>query len=116
MAFSDIEIGRTGRIGNRGLAVAFFNDRNSDMGTAVVEQLSEMKQHVPDFLEKYRPQSDSDGQGDGDGGRQEQDLMDPGYAASTDNGFLESVSTSSENLYSHGGSGVLPKMEEIGEW
>lgn len=114
MAFSDIEIGRTGRIGNRGLATAFFNDRNSDMGTAIVEQLIEMKQHVPDFLEEYRPQPDYDAQDDGDGGRQEQDRMDLGYAADTDNGFSESVSASSENPYSHGGSGVFPKVEEIG--
>ena len=109
--------GRTGRIGNRGLATAFFNDRNSDMGTAIVEQLIEMKQHVPYVLEEYRSQPDYDAQDGGDGGRQEQDLMDPGYAADTDNGaFSESVSASSENPYSHGGSGALPKVEEIGGW
>lgn len=91
--------------------------RNSDMGTSIVEQLIEMKQHVPDFLKEYRPQPKYDAQDGGDGGRQEQDLMDPEYAADTANGaFSESVSASSENPYSHGGSGALPKVEEIGGW
>lgn len=45
-------------------------------------------------------------------------MKDPGYAADTNNGFSKSASASSENPYSHGGSGALPKVEEIGgrEW
>lgn len=43
-------IGRTGRIGNRGLATAFFSDRNSDIAADLVKVLEETGQTVYNFL------------------------------------------------------------------
>ncbi|KAH7127070.1 P-loop containing nucleoside triphosphate hydrolase protein [Dendryphion nanum] len=49
-------IGRTGRIGNNGLATSFFNDRNEDLGEDLVKILLESKQKVPEFLQQYMPE------------------------------------------------------------
>ncbi|KAM0173584.1 hypothetical protein ACHAPF_006639 [Botrytis cinerea] len=49
-------IGRTGRIGNMGLASSFYNDRNEDIAEALVKTLLETRQPVPDFLEAYLPE------------------------------------------------------------
>ncbi|TGO48122.1 hypothetical protein BOTNAR_0491g00020 [Botryotinia narcissicola] len=49
-------IGRTGRIGNMGLASSFYNERNDDIAEALVKTLFETRQPVPDFLEAYLPE------------------------------------------------------------
>lgn len=49
-------IGRTGRIGNDGIASSFFNDRNEDIGPALVQILLESKQEIPDFLSQHIPE------------------------------------------------------------
>jgi len=53
---SDIEeyvhrIGRTGRMGNLGLASSFFNDKNRNLVRDLVELILETKQEMPTFLE-----------------------------------------------------------------
>ncbi|XP_067108095.1 ATP-dependent RNA helicase DDX3X-like isoform X10 [Osmerus mordax] len=53
---SDIEeyvhrIGRTGRVGNLGLATSFFNDKNSNITKDLLDILVEAKQEVPTWLE-----------------------------------------------------------------
>lgn len=53
---SDVEeyvhrIGRTGRMGNLGLATSFFNDRNRNLATSMLDLLIEAKQEVPSWLE-----------------------------------------------------------------
>jgi len=53
---SDIEeyvhrIGRTGRMGNLGLATSFFNDKNKNLVRDLVEIVIETKQEMPTFLE-----------------------------------------------------------------
>ncbi|XP_017784641.1 PREDICTED: ATP-dependent RNA helicase bel [Nicrophorus vespilloides] len=53
---SDVEeyvhrIGRTGRMGNLGLATSFFNDRNRNLATSMLDLLAEAKQEVPSWLE-----------------------------------------------------------------
>lgn len=48
-------IGRTARIGNEGKATSFYNDRNEDIGPALVKILIESKQEIPDFLEDMKP-------------------------------------------------------------
>ncbi|EHA97885.1 ATP-dependent RNA helicase DDX3Y [Heterocephalus glaber] len=53
---SDIEeyvhrIGRTGRVGNLGLATSFFNDRNTNITKDLLDLLVEAKQEVPSWLE-----------------------------------------------------------------
>lgn len=54
---SDIEeyvhrIGRTGRMGNLGVATSFFNDKNRSIASDLLELLVETKQDVPTFLEE----------------------------------------------------------------
>ena len=53
---SDIEeyvhrIGRTGRVGNLGLATSFFNDKNRNVCRDLLELLLETKQEIPSWLE-----------------------------------------------------------------
>ncbi|XP_032076182.1 ATP-dependent RNA helicase DDX3X isoform X2 [Thamnophis elegans] len=53
---SDIEeyvhrIGRTGRVGNLGLATSFFNDKNINITKDLLDLLVEAKQEVPSWLE-----------------------------------------------------------------
>lgn len=53
---SDIEeyvhrIGRTGRMGNLGLATSFFNDRNRNLASGMLDLLIEAKQEYPSWLE-----------------------------------------------------------------
>jgi len=55
---SDIEeyvhrIGRTGRMGNTGLATSFFNENNRNLVRDLMELLTETKQTVPEWLESY---------------------------------------------------------------
>ncbi|KZF20464.1 DEAD/DEAH box RNA helicase [Xylona heveae TC161] len=66
-------IGRTARIGNRGLATSFFNDRNEDIADVLVKVLLEAKQEIPDFLQGKVPEGgaeaitfddDTDNEGD----------------------------------------------------
>ncbi|PWW73817.1 DEAD-domain-containing protein [Tuber magnatum] len=68
-------IGRTARIGNRGLATSFFNSNNEDIATDLVKVLLESSQEIPEFLEPYRPvgevtfdEPDSDVEGEEQGG------------------------------------------------
>jgi ATP-dependent RNA helicase DDX3X len=49
-------IGRTGRIGNEGLASSFFNERDSDIGAGLVKLLIEAGQSVPKFLAEHLPE------------------------------------------------------------
>lgn len=43
-------IGRTGRVGNLGLATSFFNEKNRGMAVELAELITEAKQEVPDWL------------------------------------------------------------------
>jgi len=59
---SDIEeyvhrIGRTGRVGNLGLATSFFNDKNKNIVRDLCELLIEAKQEVPTWLESMSYES-----------------------------------------------------------
>ncbi|XP_060689536.1 DEAD-box helicase 3 X-linked a isoform X1 [Hemiscyllium ocellatum] len=67
---SDIEeyvhrIGRTGRVGNLGLATSFFNEKNSNITKDLLDLLVEAKQEVPSWLENlaYEQQHRSSGRG-----------------------------------------------------
>lgn len=74
---SDVEeyvhrIGRTGRMGNLGVATSFFNDKNRNICADLVELLIETKQNVPSFLEDMMSSERSHGPGrrrGGGGGR-----------------------------------------------
>ncbi|XP_060888290.1 ATP-dependent RNA helicase DDX3X-like isoform X6 [Labrus mixtus] len=67
---SDIEeyvhrIGRTGRVGNLGLATSFFNDKNGNITKDLLDILVEAKQEVPSWLESlaYEHQHKSSNRG-----------------------------------------------------
>lgn len=49
-------IGRTGRIGHKGHATSFYNERNEDLAPALVNILLETDQEVPDFLDQFKPE------------------------------------------------------------
>lgn len=50
-------IGRTGRIGNLGLATSFYNSsRDDDIAPALVKLLLETHQAIPDFLQSFLPE------------------------------------------------------------
>ncbi|KAL5606352.1 hypothetical protein BROUX41_002769 [Berkeleyomyces rouxiae] len=49
-------IGRTGRIGHRGIASSLFTDRDYDIAPDLARLLLETDQEVPDFLASYLPQ------------------------------------------------------------
>jgi ATP-dependent RNA helicase DDX3X len=72
---SDVEeyvhrIGRTGRMGNLGIATSFFNDKNRNICQDLVELLIETNQEMPGFLEEMASDrfGGSRGRGGGRGG------------------------------------------------
>nr|AGI37446.1 PL10 [Pristina longiseta] len=50
-------IGRTGRVGNLGLATSFFNDKNKNIAKELLDILEEAKQEVPGWLESLAYES-----------------------------------------------------------
>ncbi|KAJ3473008.1 hypothetical protein NLG97_g10576 [Lecanicillium saksenae] len=48
-------IGRTGRIGHRGVATSLFTERDEPIASVLTRTLLETKQEIPDFLEIYKP-------------------------------------------------------------
>uniref|UniRef100_A0A4W3IXD2 RNA helicase n=1 Tax=Callorhinchus milii TaxID=7868 RepID=A0A4W3IXD2_CALMI len=67
---SDIEeyvhrIGRTGRVGNLGLATSFFNEKNSNITKDLLDLLVEAKQEVPSWLENLAYEHQHKGTGRG---------------------------------------------------
>ena len=46
-------IGRTGRVGNKGTAISFFNSKNASIARDLVGVLEKMNQEVPEFLLGY---------------------------------------------------------------
>ena len=46
-------IGRTGRVGNKGKAISFYNDNNRQIGEALVNELKKSGQKIPEFLEEF---------------------------------------------------------------
>ncbi|KAF4978583.1 hypothetical protein FZEAL_5055 [Fusarium zealandicum] len=52
-------IGRTGRIGHRGVATSFFSERDEAMGSVLTRTLLETDQEVPDFLQQYVPEGEA---------------------------------------------------------
>ncbi|KIH91517.1 ATP-dependent RNA helicase [Sporothrix brasiliensis 5110] len=52
-------IGRTGRIGHRGLATSFYTDRDEPIASVLTRTLLETKQEIPDFLEMYIPEGEA---------------------------------------------------------
>ncbi|KAM3525124.1 hypothetical protein NHJ13051_004171 [Beauveria bassiana] len=49
-------IGRTGRIGHRGVATSLFTDRDEPIASVLTRTLLETNQEIPDFLQIYKPE------------------------------------------------------------
>ncbi|KAL6820348.1 P-loop containing nucleoside triphosphate hydrolase protein [Trichoderma sp. SZMC 28015] len=54
-------IGRTGRIGHRGVATSFFTDRDEAIASVLTRTLLETNQDIPDFLQSYIPDNYANG-------------------------------------------------------
>ncbi|CZS80266.1 unnamed protein product [Fusarium graminearum] len=52
-------IGRTGRIGHRGVATSFFSERDEPLGSVLTRTLLETDQEIPEFLQQYVPEGDA---------------------------------------------------------
>uniref|UniRef100_A0A914VPG2 RNA helicase n=1 Tax=Plectus sambesii TaxID=2011161 RepID=A0A914VPG2_9BILA len=50
-------IGRTGRVGNVGLATSFFNEKNRNLSRDIADLIVEANQELPDWLEKLASES-----------------------------------------------------------
>ena len=61
-------IGRTGRAGKKGLAVAFFNDKNKNIVDELVELMVEAKQDTPEWLKAMVTKRPQQNYGRGRGG------------------------------------------------
>ena len=46
-------IGRTGRVGNKGMAISFYNEKNKVIAEDLVKEMIKAKQEIPDFLQKF---------------------------------------------------------------
>ena len=46
-------IGRTGRVGNKGKAISFYNIKNKQIGFDLVKELKKANQKIPDFLQEF---------------------------------------------------------------
>lgn len=62
-------IGRTGRMGNLGIATSFFNDKNRNVANGLVRLLQETQQEIPSFLEDMTSDRSWGSRGRGGGGR-----------------------------------------------
>lgn len=62
-------IGRTGRVGNVGLATSFFNDKNRNIARELMDLIVEANQELPDWLEGMSGDLRSGGGYRGRGGR-----------------------------------------------
>lgn len=84
-------IGRTARIGNKGRATSFYNDRNADIAQDLVKVLLENGQEVPEFLSEYEPQgvitwnddTDNEGEDQAESGAKDTAANDDGWGAPT---------------------------------
>ncbi|THV76913.1 DEAD/DEAH box RNA helicase [Aureobasidium pullulans] len=71
-------IGRTGRIGHKGHATSFYNERNEDIAPALVNILLETEQEVPDFLQDFKPEN-GQAEFEDDVTDNEDEASEPGY-------------------------------------
>ncbi|XP_058446666.1 ATP-dependent RNA helicase bel [Malaya genurostris] len=60
-------IGRTGRMGNLGVATSFFNEKNRNVANGLVRLLQETQQEIPSFLEDMTTDRSWGGRGRGGG-------------------------------------------------
>ncbi|KAL8387302.1 hypothetical protein RB595_010008 [Gaeumannomyces hyphopodioides] len=52
-------IGRTGRIGHKGMATSFFTDHDEPLGSVLVRTMLETQQEIPEFLSHHIPEGEA---------------------------------------------------------
>ncbi|XP_022910032.1 ATP-dependent RNA helicase DDX3X isoform X2 [Onthophagus taurus] len=103
---SDVEeyvhrIGRTGRMGNLGLATSFFNSRNHNLASALLDLLAEAKQEIPNWLESVA----ADGRSASSGRRGGKGRFGSGGFGSRDYRQQSGGGSNTRNQRSNGNSG-----------
>lgn len=101
---SDVEeyvhrIGRTGRMGNLGVATSFLNDRNRNLASPLLDLLIEAKQEIPSWLENVA----ADGRTASSGRRGGKGRFGSGGFGSRD--YRQQSGGSNRNQRSNGNSG-----------
>ncbi|KAJ6443969.1 meiotically up-regulated protein [Purpureocillium lavendulum] len=122
-------IGRTGRIGHRGLATSFFTERDEPMASVLTRTLLETKQEIPDFLQMYVPEgpeaekpkfeTESDFDPEDVGGPAEDggDAWGGGEAANASNGWGEPQDDGAKNSAGGGWGAPAPEADSgAGGW
>lgn len=97
-------IGRTGRAGNTGLAIAFFNRGNKNIAKDLIDLLKEANQEVPDFLVKVSREASYGGRGGRGRSNGNRDFRRGGSGGSGGNGYGGS-GYSNSNMYSNRNNG-----------
>lgn len=54
-------LGRTGRIGHRGVSTSFYTERDEPIASVLTRTLLETNQKIPEFLQVYIPEGCADG-------------------------------------------------------
>ncbi|KAI1002352.1 ATP-dependent RNA helicase ded1 [Podosphaera aphanis] len=110
-------IGRTGRIGNKGLAMSFFTSKDEDLAPDLVKFLLETHQKIPDFLANYIPEGfDADGHGDENllKFEDDSDSSDHQGSQSPNDGWNETpVKPSSKTLDDSWGDGLAENFKRL---
>ncbi|KAI5464482.1 P-loop containing nucleoside triphosphate hydrolase protein [Mariannaea sp. PMI_226] len=52
-------VGRTGRIGHRGIATSFFSERDESLASVLTRTLLETDQEIPEFLQQHIPEGEA---------------------------------------------------------
>ena len=88
-------IGRTGRIGNKGMATSFYNDRDEELAGPLVKVLVHCGQEVPDFLASHKPEDDGAVDFEDDSGDEDEADGGEGFGSEA-NGFGDAAAGGDE--------------------
>lgn len=101
-------IGRTGRVGNLGLATSFFNDKNRNIARDLLELLADANQNIPQWLENAANESSRFGSRTGGRGGGRDSRRRGGFGGTDyrkESGVRPSGGGSSGGMRSGGGGG-----------
>ncbi|KAI6247525.1 ATP-dependent RNA helicase ded1 [Erysiphe necator] len=102
-------IGRTGRIGNTGVAMSFFTPRDEDLAPSLVKFLLETHHPIPDFLAHHIPEGfDASGEGNAD-------LLDFGDDSDVEEEKNPDQNEASDNTFSQGAGADLWNADSSGD-
>lgn len=105
---ADVSSGRTGRVGNQGLATSFYNEQDEHMAPFLAKILVENGWDVPDFLEEYKPADTADLDFDDDSGDEENEPVNGAGPADDAWGAGDTGASSEEAWGSGGGAASAP--------